>query len=82
MPCTCTPETPQPSGMAPMPGQPPVRPQPPGMFGLAPAPQPMTPRKAVADSLFQRELNARGPMFYPALPGYGPPRRSTNFIGG
>jgi hypothetical protein len=53
------------------------------MFGLAPAqpaPQPIAPKQKVMDSLLQRELAARGPMYYPALPGYAP--KKTNFIGG
>lgn len=82
MPCTCTPDP------VPTPGMGPVQPKPmappaPGMFGLAPAqpaPQPIAPKQKVMDSLLQRELAARGPMYYPALPGYAP--KKTNFIGG
>lgn len=57
---------------------------PPGMFGLSPIeqpPQPIAPKQKVMDARLQQELAARGPMFYPALPGYAP-KRGTNFIGG
>lgn len=86
--CQCGGSTIAPT-MASIPSAQPPRPQPmatpPGMFGLSPIEQPqqpIAPKQKVMDARLQQELAARGPMFYPALPGYAPKQRGINFIGG